>query len=125
MPAWKEYVGAVVLEIDGREYEIIDLNVTHDTGKKIVKTMNRTGKAMGFTRGVETFELQCTAAIPINDDFDWSNLDGAKLSIMPVKGNGQRVSYINCLTQKIGEKYDAENEARRDLTLLAQDRIVE
>ena len=125
MSAWKEYVGAVVLEIDGREYEVIDLNVTHDTGKKLVKTMNRTGKALGFCRGVKTYELQLTAAIPVNDDYHWEDMDGSKISITPVSGNGQRVSYINCLTQKIGEKYEAENEARRDITLLAQARIVE
>ena len=125
MSAWKEYVGAVSLEINGQEYEVIDLSVTHDTGNKLVKTMNRQCKALGFARGVETFELQCTAAIPVDDDYHWADLDGAKISISPVSGNGRRVSFINCLTQKIGEKYEAENEARRDLTLLAQDRIVE
>ena len=125
MPAWKEYVGAVILEIDGREYEVVDVSVTHDTGKKLVKTMNSTGKALGFCRGVETFEIQVTAAIPVNDDFYWEDLDGAKLTVYPVSANGRRVSFVNCLTQKIGEKYGAENEARRDLTLLAQDRIVE
>ena len=125
MPAWKEYVGAVILEIDGREYEVIDVSVTHDTGKKIVKTMNSTGKALGFCRGVETFELQCTAAIPVNDDFYWGDLAGSKITVYPVSQNGRRVSFVNCLAQKIGEKYEAENEARRDFTLLAQDRIVE
>lgn len=122
---WKEYVGSIAMEIDGREYEIIDFTVTHETGKKLVKTMNRTGRALGFCQGVQTFELQCTAAIPVDDDYDWSEMDGAKITIAPLTADGKRVSYLNCLPQKIGEKYDAENEARRDLTLLSQDRIVE
>ena len=50
--ALKEYVGAIVLEVDGQEYEVIDLNVDHQSGKKLVKTMNRTGRALGFRLGL-------------------------------------------------------------------------
>lgn len=125
MSEWKEYVGAIALELDGREYEIVDMSTKHLTGKKLVKTMNRLGIAMGFCRGVETYEIQITAVIPINDDYDWADLDGAKVSMTPVSGNGKRTSYLNCLATEIGEKYEAENEARRDVSLLAQRRIKE
>ena len=125
MAKWQEYVGAVTLEIDGREYEVVDLSVTHSTGKKIVKTMNRLGKALGFCQGVETFEIDITAVVPIDDDYSWAKLDGAKISITPVSGNGRRVSYINCLATEIGDKYEAEGEARRSIKLLAQDRVEE
>ena len=41
--ALEEYVGAIVMEVDGQEIEVTDLKVDTNTGRKLVKTMNRTG----------------------------------------------------------------------------------
>ena len=116
--ALKEYVGSVVMEIDGKEYEVVDLSVDHQTGKKIVKTMNRKGRALGFHRGVETFELSATVAIPKEDKMDWNGLEGGKITIEPL-GGGQRESYTDCVVASAGTKYSVENEARIDLKILA------
>lgn len=48
-----EYVGAIVLEVDGEEFECSDLDVQISTGRKLVKTMNKTGRAKGFTRNMK------------------------------------------------------------------------
>lgn len=117
--ALKEYVGSVVMEIDGKEYEVVDLSVDHQTGKKIVKTMNRTGRALGFHRGVETFELSVTAAIPKDDAKDWNGLEGGKITVYPLGEGGQRESYTDCVVASAGTKYSVENEARIDLKILA------
>lgn len=37
----KEYIGSIVLEIDSQEIEITDLDVQINTGRKLVKTMNK------------------------------------------------------------------------------------
>ncbi|MGD9610771.1 MAG: phage tail protein [Desulfovibrionaceae bacterium] len=123
--AIKEYVGAVVLEVDGREYEIIDLNVDHDTGRKVVKTMNRTGRALGYHQGVASYELSITAAIPKDDPLDWDAVEGAKLTIYPLGADGQRESYTDCVVISAGTKYSVDNEARIDLKLLALDHVTE
>jgi hypothetical protein len=124
--ALKEYVGAVVLEIDGREYEVIDLTVNHETGKKLVKTMNRKGKALGFCQGVQTWEITLTVAVPKDDTaIDWDSFEGAKLTVFPVSEGGKRESYLDCFAQKNSVKYEAENEARVDLTVMALDKVVE
>ncbi|EHT5775721.1 phage tail protein, partial [Salmonella enterica] len=52
--AIEEYVGSIVMEIDGREVEITDLSPAHETGRKLVKTMNRSRRAKGITRGIAT-----------------------------------------------------------------------
>ena len=39
--AIKEYVGAIIMELDGKEVEVIDIDVTESTGMKPVKVMNR------------------------------------------------------------------------------------
>lgn len=41
----KEYVGSIVLEVDSQEIEITDFDVQINTGRKLVKTMNKTGRA--------------------------------------------------------------------------------
>ena len=49
--ALEEYAGQVILEVDGQEIEVTSFNVSENTGRKPVKTMNRTGRAKGFARG--------------------------------------------------------------------------
>jgi len=123
--ALKEYVGAITFEVDGAEYEVVDLSVDRQTGKKVVKTMNRTGRALGFHKGVETFELSVTVVIPMDEQFDWVGIEGAKITISPNGEGGQRESYTDCACVSAGSKYSVENEARIDLKLLALGHVKE
>lgn len=122
--ALKEYVGAVALEIDGQDYEVIEFSVKHNTGRKLVKTMNRTGRAAGVCKGIETFELSLSAAIPVDDDPDWVGVEGAKLTVESV-GGGSRESYLDCVVTEQGKKYTVDNEARVDVTMIALRRVKE
>lgn len=47
-----EYVGSVILYLGANEVEVTKIDVKDNTGKKPVKTMNRTRRVKGFTRGV-------------------------------------------------------------------------
>ncbi|KUY78048.1 MULTISPECIES: hypothetical protein [unclassified Burkholderia] len=124
--ALEEYVGAIVLEVDGQEAEVVTFSVTSKTGKKPVKTMNRTGRVKGFARGVEEHELKVTVVIPLGgDEIDWWNMEGGKLTQFPVSPSGQRVSYYDCVTLDMGDQYSVENEARRDLTIFSTRRVNE
>ena len=123
--ALKEYVGSIVLEVDGKEYDIVDFNEDHQTGRKAVKTMNRTGRALGFSKGVETWELTVTAAIPLTDAMDWEAVEGAKITVFPLSDEGQRETYQDCVCTSAGRKYSVENEARIDLKFIALNRVKE
>lgn len=124
--ALEEYVGAIVLEVDGQEAEVVSVSPTSKTGKKPVKTMNRTGRVKGFARGVEEHELKVTIVIPLDgDEIDWFNMEGGKLTMFPVSPGGQRVSYYDCVTLDMGDQYSVENEARRDLTIFSTRRVTE
>ncbi|VVE59770.1 hypothetical protein PCA31118_00009 [Pandoraea captiosa] len=124
--ALEEYVGAIVLEVDGVEAEVVSMSVDSQTGKKPVKTMNRTGKVKGFAKGIETHEIKCTVVIPAgSESIDWFNLQGAKLTEYPVTPGGKRTSYRDCTTISCSEQYTADNEARRDLTLFATGKVTE
>lgn len=115
----EEYAGAIVLEVDGKEMEVVDLNVTTKTGRKLVKTMNKTGRAKGFAKGIAEYELSVTVVIPLTGDIDWDAIEGAKLVIYPASAGGKRESYRDCFTLETGEKYSVDNEARRDIKMAA------
>lgn len=117
--ALEEFVGAVTMEIDGREIDLVSLSVQKSNGKRVVRTMNRSGNAAGFSRGVTQFELQCTVVIPEGgDEPDWDNIEGAKITREPIAG-GQRTSYLDCFTISVGETFSVDDEARRNITMIA------
>ena len=97
--ALEEYVGAVVVEINGREIEAFSCSPSANTGRKPVKTMNRSQRIAGYVEGV---------------------ID-AKVVIYPVKGN-RRTAYTGCVVTEVGDQYETENEAKRDVKMFAQDK---
>ncbi|MCX8962135.1 phage tail protein [Erwinia psidii] len=124
--ALEEYVGSIVLEIDGQEFEVTDLKEDIQTGRKLVKTMNRTGRAKGFSRGIAEYQLTLSVVIPLTGDIDWEGVEGAKVTQYPLSGSGgKRVTYQDCFTTQVGATYTVDNEAKRDVTLSALRRIVE
>jgi len=123
--ALEEYAGAIVLEVDGQEYEVIDLGVQTKTGRKLVKTMNSTGRAKGFSKGIEEIDLNLTVVIPLTGDIDWGAIEGSKVTIYPESPGGTRTSYLDCFSTDVGEKYSVDNEARRDIKMNALRKVLE
>lgn len=123
--ALQEYLGSIVMEIDGKEVEIESLDVSNKTGRKLVKTMNKTGRARGFAKGIGEFDLKVTAVIPLTGDIDWAAIEGAKITIYPLSAGGKRTSYLDCFTVDVGNKYVVDGEAKRDLSMIALREVVE
>lgn len=121
----QEYLGAIVMEVNGQEVEIETLDVTNKTGRKLVKTMNKTGRAKGFAKGIGEIDLKVTAVIPLQGDIDWAGIEGAKISIYPLSAGGKRTSYLDCFTLDVGKKYVLDGEAKQDLTMAALREVVE
>lgn len=123
--ALKEYLGAIIMEIDGREIEVESCDTSHNTGRRPVKTMNRTGKVSGFAQGIEEFSLRVTVPIPADGDLNWGAVEGAKITIYPAASGGKRISYVDCFTVSVGDKYQVDREAMRDLGMVALNRYEE
>ena len=120
------YAGAIIMEVDGRDIEIISLKPQTTTGRKPVKTMNRQGRVMGYADGITEHELSLTAAIPIDGtEIDWDGITKAKITIYPFNKTERRTSYLDCFTVKTGEQYEADNEARIDIEMIALHKIQE
>lgn len=120
-----EYVGAVILEVDGKEVDVVSVDVKVSTGRKLVKTMNKTGRAKGFSQGIAEYSLSVTVAIPKTGELNWEAIVGAKLTLEPAEAGGQRTSYLDCFATEVGEKYTVDNEAVRDIQLQALRKVVE
>jgi hypothetical protein len=114
--ALEEYVGAITLEWDGREIDCVSFSPRASTGRKLVKTMNKTGKAAGFVGGVAQYDLTIVVVVPVNgDEPDWENMVGAKLTREPI-GGGKRVSYLDCFSTDVSESFEVDGESRRTIT---------
>ncbi len=120
-----EYLGMVVMEVNGLEVEIETLSVTTKTGRKPVKTMNKNGRAAGFAKGIEEIDLKVTAVIPLTGGIDWGGIQGAKITVYPQSVGGKRTSYLDCFTIDVGEKYDVSSEAKLDLSMVALRKVIE
>jgi hypothetical protein len=122
--ALEEYLGAIVLEIDGQEIEVKSVDATENTGRKLVKTMNRTGRAKGFAKGIATYDLRITAVIPATGDVDWAAIQGAQIVVYPQSLDGQRTRYQDCFTLEVGDKYNVDDEAVRDISMASLNKVV-
>ncbi|QBH95463.1 phage tail protein [Limnobaculum zhutongyuii] len=121
-----EYVGAISLELDSREIEVTEVSVNIQTGRKLVKTMNKSGRAKGFARGVEEIEIDVTAVVPLDGEVDWKGIEGAKITTTPISGSGgKRTSYQDCFTTSVGRQYTVDNEARINLKMNALREVIE
>ncbi|PVX80054.1 phage tail protein [Paraburkholderia unamae] len=117
--ALEEYAGAIVMEVDGTEVEVTDIDVQTKTGRKLVKTMNSTGRPKGFSKGIQEIELSVTVVIPVSGEMDWGSIEGAKITIYPNAPGGTRTTYQDCFSTSVGAKYTVENEGRRDIKMNA------
>lgn len=113
------YVGQIVLEINGTDYEVTSVEPSLKTGRKIVKTMNRTGRPSGTAKGIEEHELKIAVPIPKTGEPDWRALMDAKLTIYPQDGGSKRQTWTGCSLMEMGSKYQVDGEATRDLNIAA------
>ena len=123
--ALEEYVGAVILDLDGREVDCTSLSVNENTGRRGVKTMNRTGRIGGYTEGVKSYDLTLTVVIPKDgDEPAWGSIVGAKVSREMISGGG-RTSYLDCFTVGVGTTFEVEGEARKTINMVASREVQE
>lgn len=123
--ALEEMKGSIVLDVNGQEIDVVELAVTERTGKRPVRTMNRLLRVKGYTKGLVEYELRVTVAIPLSGDLDWGGVEGAKITEYPVSAEDQRTSYLDCVTTEVGETYNVDGEARRDITMFAARKVIE
>jgi len=123
--ALEEFVGAITLEWDGREIDCVSFSPRASTGRKLVKTMNKTGKAAGFVGGVAQYDLTIVVVVPTDgSEPKWADLEGAKLTQEPI-GGGARISYLDCFSTDVSESYEVEGEARRTIQVHAIRKVEE
>ncbi|MBR0574072.1 MULTISPECIES: phage tail protein [Pasteurellaceae] len=119
------YAGSAVLEVDGREIEITKLDVKKQTGRKLVKTMNSSGHAQGFSKGISEYSLNVSAIVPLDTQIIWEYIEDAKITVFPLGHDEKRTSYLGCFTTEVGQSYTVDGEATIDITMNALKEVKE
>ncbi|ENX48762.1 MULTISPECIES: hypothetical protein [Acinetobacter] len=117
-------VGTIVLSVNGDEYDCVSCSPKTETGKKPVKTMNRSRKVTHTTDGIETHALDVVVIIPDGKDINWLEVEDARISIESLSGKF-RETFIDCTTQSMSDSYEVDGETRRSLTMFALDKLGE
>ena len=121
-----EYIGSVTLYIDAAEVEITKIDVKDSTGRKPVKTMNRTRRTKGFTRGVGQYDITATAVMPTDGTaINWGSIEDAKISLVPDVLGAKPTSYLGFCVTEVGESYIVDNEMVIDITGFAIRKVLE
>lgn len=123
--ALEEYVGDIILEVDGKEVDVKSVEETIATNRSAVKTMNRTKRPKGYRNGMVDYSLQITAPVPKEGELVWENVVDAKITIEPTEEGGKRISYLDCAVTEVGGSYDVDNEATRNISMIALRKVKE
>jgi hypothetical protein len=122
----KEYMGMVVIEIDGIEYDCEKFGETEETGRKAVKHMSRTGKSNGYTEGCGTIELSISVIVPLSmRPPNWARIKDATITRSPLNDPSQRTTWTGCYTTKTGMTSSHDSETKTELTMMANERFEE
>ena len=122
--AIQEFVGAVVLEVDGEEIECTSFSAKEATGRMPVKTMNRKRRAKGRCALIPEFTLKVTLPIPVEGEPDWLAFDDGKVTMQSIEG-GDRWTYQGCFVMDMSGSFKVDGEASRTLTIGAVNRVKE
>lgn len=121
-----EYIGSVTLYLDAAEVEITKIDVKDSTGRKPVKTMNRSRRTKGFTRGVGQYDITATAVMPTDGTaINWGSIEDTKISLMPNVPGAKPTSYLGFCVTEVGESYTVDNEMVIDITGFAIRNVLE
>lgn len=120
-----EYVGPIVLEVNGHEIEVTSVSPAMNTGRKLVKTMNSTGRARGHTNGIKTYNLTLEAVKPRGHSIVWDEIVDAKLTLYPLGGGDRTITYQQFTVETVNDQYNVDNEARISISGFALNRIEE
>jgi hypothetical protein len=114
-------VGAIGIEVDGDEVPVNKFGVTFKSGVKVVKTMNKSRRPLGHSRGMPEYDLTLTVPIPLDrKEPDWDNAFDCTITEYPLDNIGARTVYTGCAVTEYSEQYTVEGDgAMRDIKVSA------
>lgn len=120
-----ENVGPVTISLNGQVIaQCKSVRTDVNTGRRVQKGMNPTGRPDGFTQGTPKYTLDVDVYIrKIGGAVDWDNLQNAVLTICPRGISGKMIIYTEVICLSYSEAYGEEEEAVRAVKLEALNRI--
>lgn len=113
MPKNARYIGSVVLELDGVEFEAMNFKYDVNTGRRRVNTMNSKGRSLGYGKGIETYDLSFDVPILVDEsqDISWKDISASKFTYWPLGHPNRRKTLRDFAVETTGESESAEGEA--------------
>lgn len=108
------YVGTIVLTVNGKEYDCVSFAPKGNSGHKPVSTMNSEGRVRGVAKVTKAGTFSLEVVIPENDAFDWQELQAARITVQSQDGQF-RTTYSECYSENISEQFQDGNEAKRSI----------
>lgn len=124
MSTSNQLVGAIVMYVDGQEYDCNSINVKSATGRKPVPTMNSEGRVRKKTKTISSTTLSVEVFIDEENDKNWDKVEDARIVVESIDG-GKRTTYLECSVTDVSDSYKVEGEAVRSLEMFALNKIEE
>lgn len=119
-----QLVGAIVLYVNGREFDCNSVSPKIMAGRKPVPSMNKEGRVRKKTKTIKSIGLSLEVFVDEIDDFDWESVEDARVVVESIDG-GKRTTYIDCSVTDVSESYKIDGEATRSLEMFALNKIEE
>ena len=123
--AARNVIDIALLQINGVDVqEVSSFEMTETDPTEAVNTMRRTRRAIGYRRGVPTFEIDLEVMMVQNPEINYLALKQAN-SIFPIfyeeNAQGTRFELSDCTVTETSKSFNADGEAVMSVKILALD----
>ena len=106
-------VGDVILEVSGKEYEVISVSYDDETGRKAIDVMSASQNPNHYSVGAGKLTGSFEAAIPADgSEPDWRDIVEGRLVVVDPHGQ-YREAVDDVYITKVSSKYQAGEKAAR------------
>lgn len=118
-----QYVSKVYIEANGVMYPCKSCEDKSESKAESVPTMNPTGRALGYRKGVPTYTISVEAPIKVAgmpfDPYSLYPYSGDPFTVVVVREDTTRVTYGDCKVTNVGDKGEVNGEASQSLEIEA------
>lgn len=109
------HVGAIVMSMNGQDVEVLSITPDENTGRQLITTMNRAGRARVTVDGVAVGGLTWEVVIPKSGDLKWEDIDDGRIVVETRDGAHYR-TYSGVGVSTVSVAYTSNGASVRTLT---------
>lgn len=115
-----EFVGTIVLYVNGEEVDCKAVNPTENTGRKLVATMNSKGRANKSAKTTASGGITIEVLVESAGGLDWASIEDARVTATSEDGS-YRETWTGVGVSTVGKQFSVDNEAVQSLDCFYKD----